>query len=64
MLTVSTRPVVHMSRKYIARSALVQVGMVNGRGYDGQQEDAICDICGTWQMIQTTFKPVFFADSN
>ena len=35
-----------MSRKHMACSVLVQVGAVNGCGYDGQQEDAICDICG------------------
>ena len=43
MLTISThtRPVVHMSRKHMACNVLVQVGMVDGCGYDGQQEDAI-----------------------
>ena len=46
MLTISTRPVVHMSRKHMACSVLVQVGTVDGCGYDGQQEDAICDIRG------------------
>ena len=24
---------------------------VSGRGYDGQQKDAVCDVCGLWQMI-------------
>ena len=38
---------------------LVQVDPVNGHGYDGQQEDAICNVCGLWQTIQSTFKPVF-----
>ena len=60
MLTISTRtrPVVHMSKKHMACNVLVQVGMVDGRGYDGQQEDAICEVCGLWQMIQSIFKPV------
>ena len=48
-----------MGRKHMACNVLVQVGTVSGRGYDGQQEDAICDIRGPWQMIQSTFKPVF-----
>ena len=56
MLTISTKPVVRMSRKHMA---WVQVGTVDGHGYDGQQVDTICDICGSWQMIQSTFKPVF-----
>ena len=46
MLTISTRSVVCMSRNHMACNVLVQVGMVDGRGYDGQQEDAICDIRG------------------
>ena len=32
----------------MACSVLVQAGMVDGRGYNGQQEDAICG-----QMIQS-----------
>ena len=36
----------HMSRKHMACNVLVQVGTVDGRGYDGQQEDAICDVRG------------------
>ena len=61
MLTISTRPVVHrpvmhMSRKHMACQS---VGMLDGHGYDGQQKDTICDICGPWQMIQSTFKPDF-----
>ena len=35
-----------MSRIHMACNVLVQVGMVDGRGYDGQQEDAICDVRG------------------
>ena len=51
MLTISTRPVVCASRKHVACSAsvvlmlIVLVGMIDGRGYDGQQKDAICDVC-------------------
>ena len=59
MLTIYTRPVVHMSRKHMACSMLVQVGRIDGYGYDGQQEDTICDVHGPWQTIQSTFKPVF-----
>ena len=43
----------------MACSVLVQVGTVDGRGYNGHQVDAICDACGPCQMIQSTFKPVF-----
>ena len=43
----------------MAFSVLLQVGMVDGHGYDDQQEDAICDLHGLWQMIQSTFKPIF-----
>ena len=35
------------------------VDMVDGHGYDGQQDDTIYDVCGLWQMIQCTFKSVF-----
>ena len=48
-----------MSRKHTACCVLVQVGTVDGHGYDGQQEDAICDVRGSWQTIQSTFKPVY-----
>ena len=34
------------SRKHMACNVLVQVGTVDGHGYDGQQEDAICDVSG------------------
>ena len=43
MLTISTSPV---------------VGMVDGRGYDGRQKDAICDVRGPCLTIWSTFKPV------
>ena len=43
MLTISTSPV---------------VGMVDGRGYDGRQKDAICDIRGPCLTIGSTFKSV------
>ena len=43
MLTISTSPV---------------VGMLDGRGYDGRQKDAICDISGPCLTIRSTFKPV------
>ena len=40
----------HMSRKHmacsVAVSVLVQVGTVDGCGYDGQQEDVIYDVHG------------------
>ena len=39
---------------------LVQVGTVDGRGYDGQQEDTIYNVRGPWQTIQSQF----FADSD
>ena len=49
-----------MSRKHWpACNVPVQVGMVDERGYDGQQEHAICDVRGQRQMVQSTFKPVF-----
>ena len=48
-----------MSRKHMACSVLVQVGTVDGHGYDGQQEDTIYEVSGPWQMIQSTFKPIF-----
>ena len=48
-----------MSKKHMACSVLVQVGTVDGHGYDGQQEDAICEVSGPWQTIQSTFKPIF-----
>ena len=35
------------------------VGTVNGRGYDGQQIDAICDAHGPCKMIQSILKPFF-----
>ena len=35
------------------------VGIVDGRGYDGQQKDAICDVCGPCQRILSSVKPVF-----
>ena len=54
MLTISTRSVVHTSRKLIAL-----VGMVNGRGYNGQQTDAICYVRWPCQMIWSTLKLVF-----
>ena len=60
-LMIYTRPVVHMSRKQWP-AELVLMGTVNGCGYDGQQKDAICDVRGPCQTIQSTFKPVFFAD--
>ena len=47
-----------MSSKYIACSVLLQVGIVNGHGYDGQQEDAICDVHDD-KWFKSTFKPVF-----
>ena len=43
MLTISTSPV---------------VGIVDGRGYDGRQKDAICDVRGPCLTIRSTFKPV------
>ena len=58
MLMISTRPVMHMSRKHMAWNVLVQVGTVDGRGYDVQQEDAICNVRGPWQTIQSAFKPI------
>ena len=39
-----------MSRKHIASLVLVLVGTVDGRGYDGQPKDAICDVRGQCQM--------------
>ena len=62
MLTISTRLVkAHEQKAHGLQCAiaLVQVGMVNGHGYDDQQEDAICDVRGPWQTIQSTFKPVY-----
>ena len=35
------------------------VGMVNGRGYDGQWIDAFCDTHRPCQMIRRILKPVF-----
>ena len=61
MLMISTRPIVHMSRKhndYIA-AVLVLMGKVDGRGYDGQQKDTICDVCEPCQKIRSKIKPVF-----
>ena len=49
MLTIST----------MQYASIVQVGMVDGCGYDGRQEDAICDVRESWQTIQSMFKPVF-----
>ena len=46
MLTMSIRPAVCLSRMYMACNVLVGVGMVIGRGYDGQQEDGVCDVRG------------------
>ena len=40
-------------------AVLMLVGTINGRGYDGQQNDVICDVCGPCQMIWSTFKLVF-----
>ena len=51
MLTISTRPVVHMSKKLML---IVVVGTDDRRGYNGQQIDAICDVRGPCEMIQST----------
>ena len=39
------------------------VGTVDGCGYDGQQNDTICDVCGPCQTIKT-HSSQFFADFN
>ena len=43
---------------------IVLVGMIDGRGNDGQQKDVICDIRGLCQMIQSIFKPLFLLIST
>ena len=45
MLTISTRPVVRMSRSTWPAGACMLV-RVDGRGYDCQQKNAICDVRG------------------
>ena len=39
-------------------STSLVVGTVDGRGYDGRQKDAICDVRGPCLTIWSTFKPV------
>ena len=58
---ISTRQVVHMSRKHMACSGM---GTVNGCGYNGQPKDAICDTHGPCRMIQSTLKRVFLSIST
>ena len=62
MLTIPTRtrPVVCMSKKHMACNVLVQVGMVDGHGYDGQQEDTICDIRGPWHAHYVLYNRTYF----
>ena len=61
MLTISIGPIVRMSRKHNDYSYSASA---NGHSLwawlrYGQQEDAICDIHGPYQIIRGTIKPVF-----
>ena len=53
MPTISTSSCAHEQK--------VPVGMVDGCGYDGQQNNAICDVCEPCQTIEA-HSSQFFAD--
>ena len=49
----------HEQKAHGLQCAIVQVGTVDGRRYNGQQVDVNSDVCGPQQTIQNTFKPDF-----
>ena len=50
---------VHEAKAESTMSCICIVGMVDGRGYDGQLKYTICDACRPCHSILSILKPVF-----